>query len=54
MALGSDGGGSIRIPAAACGITGIKGMFKDHYIVNKNELLWVASAYSECNAVEPL
>lgn len=25
IALGTDGGGSIRIPAAACGVVGIKG-----------------------------
>ena len=25
VAIGSDGGGSIRIPSAACGIVGIKG-----------------------------
>lgn len=26
IALGTDGGGSIRIPAAACGVVGIKGL----------------------------
>ena len=25
VAIGSDGGGSIRIPSAACGIVGVKG-----------------------------
>ena len=27
VALGTDGGGSIRIPAAACGVVGIKGRY---------------------------
>ena len=27
VALGTDGGGSVRIPAAVCGIVGIKGMY---------------------------
>ena len=27
MALGVDGGGSIRIPAASCGNVGVKGSF---------------------------
>ena len=27
MALGTDGGGSIRIPSSMCGIAGIKGIF---------------------------
>ena len=27
VALGTDGGGSVRIPAAVCGIVGIKGKY---------------------------
>ena len=37
MALGSDGGGSIRIPSAACGIVGIKG---SSHVSLKFSMIW--------------
>lgn len=40
FALGSDGGGSIRIPAAMCGVVGIKGTFGRVPLDGVHDLYW--------------